>query len=458
MVRPKPSPETIGLQHLMIVEPLELEILCALKRDSDTVAIVDMILEKNAFESFIIKYKPDVLCVTGYITNVSTMISYCTIAKQMAPEIKTIVGGVHCEVCPEDFENEAIDFRVVRNAAVIFTDLLNHIEGLSELPLGTFKKGDSLENTQLPPFDFSLPFPDRKSCAQYVDKYFYIFQEKVALIKTSFGCPFTCSFCFCRSITGGRYFQRSLSEVMQELEMISQKEVYIVDDDFLIDKKWLRAFIAEIKHRKIDKHFLIYGRADFIASNPDILHEFAEVGLKTVIVGFESFSDKELDLYNKNTSVEMYKETMKVLRKEKIECFATIIIPPEWDKEDFRHMVRVVKQLGIHFVNLQPLTPLPKTGINFPENKIIISRNEYEKWDLAHVTVQPTKLTVSEFYKEILKAYNSILYSPHVLWTYLTTYKPMMLYKMLIGGYRVGKQYKLKIKEAKEIATKALNH
>ena len=451
MVRPKPSSETIGLQHLMIVEPLELEVLCALKRDSDTVVIVDMILERKSFESFLILHRPDILCITGYITNVSTMISYCTIAKKMSVDIKTIVGGVHCEVCPEDFEHEAIDFRVVRNAAVIFTDLLNHIEGISDLPEGAFKKGDTLEKVQLPPFDFSVPFPDRKSCAKYIDKYFYIFQEKVALIKTSFGCPFTCSFCFCRSITGGRYFQRPLSDVMQEMEQITQKEVYIVDDDFLIDKKWLKAFIAEIKQRKIEKHFLIYGRADFIATNHAVLHEFAEVGLKTVIVGFESFTDKELDLYNKNTSVEMYKETMRVLRIEKIDCFATIIIPPEWDKEDFRHMVRVVKQLGINFVNLQPLTPLPKTGISFPESKVIISRKDYEKWDLAHVSVQPSKLSVSEFYKEILKAYNSILYSPPVLWKYLTTYKPAMLYKMLVGGYKVGKQYKLKIKEAREV-------
>ena len=165
MVRPKPSSETIGLQHLMIVEPLELEVLCALKRDSDTVVIVDMILERKSFESFLILHRPDILCITGYITNVSTMISYCTIAKKMSVDIKTIVGGVHCEVCPEDFEHEAIDFRVVRNAAVIFTDLLNHIEGISDLPEGAFKKGDTLEKVQLPPFDFSVPFPDRKSCA-----------------------------------------------------------------------------------------------------------------------------------------------------------------------------------------------------------------------------------------------------------------------------------------------------
>lgn len=450
MVRPKPSPETIGLQHVMIVEPLELEVLCALKRDTDSVVIVDLIIEKRSFESFLEEHKPDVFCITGYITNVSTIISYCKIAKSFNSKITTIVGGVHCEVCPEDFENEAIDFRAVRNAAVNFTDLLNRIEFNTELPQGIFKKGDSLENTTLPAFDFRVPFPDRKTVSQYRDKYFYIFHDKVALIKTSFGCPYLCSFCFCRIITNKLYKQRPLTDVIEELKSIKETEIYIVDDDFLVDKKWLQEFIDEIKKQNIKKHYLLYGRADFIAENPQIMHQLAEIGLRTVIVGFESFSDKELDKYNKKTSVSMYKETMEVIHREKIEVFATIIIPPEWDKSDFKNMVKVVKELGIHYVNLQPLTPLPKTGVSFPDDRIIIDKTDYEKWDLAHVTVQPEKLTVPEFYREILKAYNAILFTPKVMWMYLRTYRPVMLVKMLLGANRVAMQYKQKIREAEK--------
>ena len=452
LVRPKPSPETIGLQHLMIVEPLELEILCALKRETDTVVIIDMILEKRPFGYFLEKEQPDVLGVSGYITNVPAMISYCRQAKQSNPALATIAGGVHCEVCPEDFDDPAVDFRVVRNAAHVFTDLLNHIDQKSFLPAGVLAKGDILDQALLPDFDFRIPFADRNASARYRKRYFYIFQDKVALIKTSFGCPYSCSFCFCRVITAGRFYQRPVKEVIEELTQINEKEIYIVDDDFLFDKKWLEDFISELKLRKITKNFLVYGRADFIAKNPEIMHDFAENGLKTVIVGFESFSDKELDIYHKNNTAGIYKETMKVLRKEKIDCFATIIIPPEWGKDDFKNMVDVVKSLSIHFVNLQPLTPLPKTGISFPENRVVIDRKQYEMWDLAHVTIQPEKLSVPEFYNEILKAYNSILYSPTVLWKYFRTYKPLMLLKMLMGGFRVSKQYRKKMKEARRYA------
>jgi len=453
-VRPKPSSETIGLQHVMLTEPLELEVLYALKRPEDEGLVLDMVLEKQPFISFVEEFKPDVLCVTGYITNVPAIKGYCREAKNFNKEITTIVGGVHCEVCPSDLENEAVDFRVVRNATTVFTNLLNHIQNGAELPAGVFGKGDSLQNKTLPPFDFSFPYPDRSTTARYRHKYFYIFQDKVALIKTSFGCPWQCSFCFCRSITSGLYARRPLNKIFDELEQIAEKEIYIVDDDFLVDKSRLLEFFAELEKRKIQKHFLIYGRADFIAENQEIMHKFKALGLRTVIVGFESFSDKDLNQYNKKTSASMYKKTMDVLRAEKIDVFATIIVSPNWDKADFKFMVKAVRSLGIYFVNLQPLTPLPETGVNIPQEKIIVSRQEYEKWDLAHVTVQPEKLTVAEFYKEILKAYNAILFRPKAIWKYLITYKPTLFIKMIFGANKVAMQYKKKIETSPQPSPK----
>lgn len=451
-VSPKPSPETIGLQHLMVVEPLELEVLGAVKRDSDTAVIVDMILEKKPLEHFLAQHAPDIFCVTGYITHVNTMKEYCATAKEMFPKVVCIVGGVHCEVCPEDFDCEQIDYRVVRNAARVFPDLLNHIENRTQLPQGVFIRGNTLENTALPPFDFYSPLADRSLVARYRKHYFYIFSQRVALMKASYGCPYHCSFCFCRAITSDTYHRKPLETVVGELESITEKEIYFVDDDFLFDARWLQRFADEVKRRNIRKNYLVYGRADFIATHPETIQDLAEIGLKTVIVGFESFSDKELVQYNKKTSATLYRQTMKVLNKNNVDVFATIIIPPEWDKSDFRQMVRAVKSLGIHFVNLQPLTPLPKTGVSYPPEDILLEKEKFEQWDMAHIAVRPTKLSVPEFYRQILKAYYSILYRPSTLWKHLTSYPLPMLWKMVVGGYRVSQQYKQKIKQAEHHA------
>ena len=66
LIRPRPENETIGLQHVMIVEPLELEILGATIRKNDSAVIVDMIIEKGTIEHFLSLHKPDVLGITGY--------------------------------------------------------------------------------------------------------------------------------------------------------------------------------------------------------------------------------------------------------------------------------------------------------------------------------------------------------------------------------------------------------
>ncbi|MCU0371238.1 MAG: cobalamin B12-binding domain-containing protein [Bacteroidales bacterium] len=80
-IRPKPSPRTIGLQHLMIVEPLELEILAATLSSEHQVVIIDMILEMESTGHFIEELKPDVLCMTGYITHIPVIIESCRTAR-----------------------------------------------------------------------------------------------------------------------------------------------------------------------------------------------------------------------------------------------------------------------------------------------------------------------------------------------------------------------------------------
>lgn len=451
-VRPRPSPETIGLQHVMLVEPLELEVLATLVGTGDIPVIIDMVLEKLPLTHFLMLERPDVFCVTGYITNVPEMKSYCRKAKKLLPQVITIVGGVHCEVCPQDLDDEYIDFRMVRNAVTAFPRLLEHLKGKGELPAEALKYQQSHHPEALPPFDFSFPLPDRSLTRQYRDKYFYIFHDKVALLKTSFGCPYSCTFCFCRAITRDRYYERPLAEVIQEIKLIQERNIYIVDDDFLSSRSRVQDFISAIRTARLDKQYLLYGRADFIAENPDLMKEFAELGLKTVIVGFESFSDTELDQYHKGISAETNAKAMKILNQYKIDCFATIIVSPEWGKADFEHCRKSLLALGIHYVNLQPLTPLPGTEMTAPREDLLFPYSDYHKWDLAHIAIQPSQMTVPDFYRAILKLYKAVLYQPPAVMKYLRSYSPAMLMKMLTGVYHVQKQYLKRIREASKDA------
>lgn len=449
LVRPAPDPDTIGLQHVMLVEPLELEVLGALCRPGGHVpTVVDLTLETDDVDAFLARERPDVLAVTGYITNVPAMIDACHRAKVRDDRIVTVVGGVHCEVVPGDLDHRDVDFRVVRNAVTAWPALLNHVANGSPVPPGVLRPGQAMDESSLPPLDFAWARPDRSLVDRYRDRYFYIFHDRVALMKTSFGCPYTCNFCFCRRITSGKYRERPLTEVLDELESLPQDEVYIVDDDFLVNRERVLAFVEGVRARGIRKKYLVYGRADFVARNEDVVETFRDAGLRTVIVGFESFLDGDLKELKKGTDAGTNEAAMGVLNRLGVECYATIILPPSWGREEFRACGEKLRSLRVKFVNLQPLTPLPGTGVEAEPGTLLVPRSDYPKWDLAHVMLRPKKLTEAEFYEELIALYLRTLYRVDVLLNHLKE-PPRMLWRMAAGTFRVDRQYRRKLEQAR---------
>ncbi len=451
LVRPRQPAETIGLQHLMVVEPLELEVIGALVVPPDEVAVVDLILEDEPLEAFLDRERPDVVGLTGYITSVGVVRDLAARVKRWSPRAVTVVGGPHVEVCPGDLDDPAVDFRVVRNAAVAFPRLLGHLDGRGPLPPGVLARGDVLDEARLPPFDFTYPAPRRDLTARYRDRYFYLYQDRVALVKTSFGCPFACRFCFCRVMTRGHYEVRPLADVLDEIEGIREREVYVVDDDFLVSRERVLAFVEGLERRGIRKRFQVFGRSDFIAENPDAIRRFRAAGLGVVIVGIESFDDGELARYGKGADVSANVRALRLLEEEGIDVYATIILSPDWDRADFARLDRFMSDLGIRFANLQPLTPLPGIEYRVDDDRLVERRDDWPKWDLAHVTVRPTRLGVAEFYAETIRLYRRMIWRPRNLWRH-RKYPLHMHWRILRGLARVGRQYRRTCREARSRA------
>jgi len=128
LIRPEPPKETIGLKHVMICEPLELEYLVSnipsdIKNKID-IKIYDFILEKNSFRNVLLDERPDLVVFTGYITHVGIIKEMAKKAKKTIKNLKIGVGGVHAEVLPEDFISDDIDFIYDRNGIEAFNETL----------------------------------------------------------------------------------------------------------------------------------------------------------------------------------------------------------------------------------------------------------------------------------------------------------------------------------------------
>ncbi len=446
LVRPKPDRETIGLQSVMICEPLELEYIGAyLIEHGHDVEIADMIIEKRSINKVVADYQPDLVGITAYISHVNIVKAYSKTIKQDYPDLKIAAGGVHAEVVPEDFEHPAIDYVITANG----------IKTVGEL-VCALQKGDSTDGIEgiwrrgkkraIKETTFDYPHPARQLVNRYRKHYYYMFHNPCALMKTSYGCPYSCKFCFCRVITDGCYFTRSLEDIISELKAIPEKEIYIVDDDFMIDAKRIKKFCQILKKEKIDKHFLLYTRADFIASHEEIIAMFSDVGLRAVIVGLESSRESELETYNKKSSVAINEHAVNILKKHGVECYATLILGTDWTSADFDNLYRWLIKLDLKFVNLQPFTPIPGTELyDDYSDQLIIPREQFEKWDLAHLVVKPGAMSISRYYFEIIKLYYKITMRPKSVYYMLKKYGLVANIKLSWGAWQITKQYIVKM-------------
>ncbi len=397
LIRPKPDKRSLGLTDLMHCEPLDMEYVgTVVKSLGHDVLLVDLQVERYKLKFFLKKYEPDVVLLTSYLIHVNVVKKYSDIIKKYNDNIVTAVGGVQSEVTPELFDYKNIDYVIgingLRNAEI----LLKALEK-GKKPKFIHNKIDK---------NYKLPVVDRSLVDRYRKKYYYSYRMPCALLKTSFGCPYHCSFCFCTRITNYEYYVRELQPVMEEIKALKEDAIFIVDDNFLVDKERIKVFCELLDKHNIHKSFYYSARADFIAENEDIIKLLREHGFDTVFVGLESFKQSDLDNFNKKSDIKMSEKASDILARNDVELHASAIVGRDWDKDDFKNFSKWLHTIKYRYINFMSVCPLPGTDIwDDYKDDLLFEIDEYEKYDFMHVMLKPTKLKTSEYYIEILKIY-----------------------------------------------------
>lgn len=440
LVRVKPHPDTVNLQSFMICEPLELEYAYSvLTADGHEAEILDMLVDKRSFASVLKSKHYDFVCFTGYIVHVGEIKKHAEKVKRLLPAAKTIVGGVHAEVVPTDFICPDINYIIWANGLHTVRRIVNGND--PEQEAGIYAEGKT--KPEVIRLEDEI-FPDRKATARYRKRYNYIFHDRCATIKTSFGCPFKCSFCFCTHICN--YAVRKLDRVMDELEKIEEDNVFIVDDHFTANNERVRAFVAALDERKINKHFIAFSRADFITDHPETVKLLSEHGFDAFFIGIESFRAGELNRFDKRTTVEQNGAAVRILEENGMQCYSGLIVGEDWGKRDFDTLIDYLNSFDHPLVNIQPITPIPGTPLydEYPR-EIVIPREKYELWDMAHVVFRPEKLSRRKYYYHILRAYMKTSANKKQRRFILQKYGKRVYHRVRWGAAHVFLQYVKKI-------------
>ncbi|CAG0962418.1 MAG: radical SAM protein [Candidatus Methanoperedens sp.] len=407
LIQPAKAQKTIGGEDVFIYEPLALEYLASGVKEDHDVRILDMRIDKD-LDSQMQEFKPDVVGITAYTVHVNTVKDLFNKIKTIDPGIFTVVGGHHATVAPEDFSNPYIDLIVMGEGVLIFKEIISRL--VSKRPfdgiagISYLKKGERVMNPPEPITDLDIfPFPAREFTEKYRKYYYSEWMRPLASIRTSKGCPNRCNFCALWKLTGGKYLKRKPENIVRELSGIKEKYVFFADDESMVDAKRMKILAELIREAGIKKRYFLYGRSDTIVKNPDLIKIWKEIGLERVFVGLEFFRDEDLKYINKGSTVENNKEAIKILNSNGIEIYASFIVRPDFNAEDFKEFKEYCRGMELNFASFAVLTPLPGTDL-YEEVKDRLITHDYDLFDFLH-TQLPTKLPLKEFFNNLNSLY-----------------------------------------------------
>ncbi|NCG20906.1 MAG: radical SAM protein, partial [Rhodobacterales bacterium] len=276
-----------------------------------------------------------------------------------------------------------------------------------------------------------LPSPDRSLIDQYRGRYFYTAVQPMASIFTSRGCSFDCNFCAIWEYYERKVRYLSAEKIADQMEACEEEFIFILDDNFLVNKKRIIALCEELESRGIRKYWMTQGRTDFVADNPDIMKRLAANGLVSLLSGYESNDDDALAGLRKKSTWDKNIRANDIMADLGIFSTGIFMVRPDWTKKQFDAMYEYINSLKIGIPLITILTPLPGTQL-YRSKKDQLLTNDHRLFDLLH-PVLPTRLSREDFYANFARSVDAVRPSIRRAIINFVLKNPRMITKILPG-------------------------
>lgn len=415
LIWPNSRNELLGWGDLgAVAEPLALEYLASgLALDGHQIKLLDLRLHPSALTETLQCFDPDAVGVTGFSMHVRTARGILATVKAWRADCVTVAGGHHATLLPEDFFEDTVDYVVCGEGIGPLRALCRRLQagdpgagvaGVWQRTAAGFVDGG-------PPPAFlidDLPFPDRNISVADRPSYFIDWMRPVALLRSTVGCPYRCTFCSLWKIMDGRYHKRSVDLVVEELRQIEEDWVFLVDDEAFIDGRRMLKLAQGVKKANIHKRLFAYCRIDTLLRSREVMMAWREIGLERLFIGIDAISGKDLSEYNKRCEPAEIEAGLALARQLGIEVFAQFVVNTDYDRRDFQRLARFIEHHRIDYPSFTVLTPIPGTDLlgNF-DSVIERQPNGRPNWDLfdCQNAVTRTRLPKDEFRREYRKLY-----------------------------------------------------
>ena len=364
--------------------PLGLATLASYLSENDEATLTDEHVEEITLDD-----SPDLVVIQVYITNAYK--AYAVADHYRKKGVFVALGGLHVTSLPEEAAEHA-DVIFIGPGDQTFPQFLSDFRAKK-----VQKRYVSNERTivGIPPIRRDL-----------IKRNLYLVPNSIVVTR---GCPHHCDFCYKDAFfEGGKgFYTQAVDEALAEIDRLPGRHLYFLDDHLLGNQKFAASLFDGMKG--MNRVFQGASTVDAILRG-NLIEKAAEAGLRSIFIGFETLSDKNLHQSNKKQNLgKDYKAAIQRLHNLGIMINGSFVFGLDDDDEDvFKRTVDWGVENGITTATYHVLTPYPGTNLfkqMEKENRLL-----HKKWDLydtREVVYKTKKLTPQQLKNGYDWAYDS---------------------------------------------------
>lgn len=395
--------------------PLGLATLAAFLSPDDEIDLQDQHVEELSLE---LDY--DLVVIQVYITNANRAYQIADYYRKAG--VYVILGGLHVTSLPDEAAQHA-DTIFLGPGEDTFPRFL--IDFRNRHPLKIYKSADrTLEK---------LPQVRR----DLIKRNHYLVPNSIVVSR---GCPHQCNFCYKHAFfEGGRSFYTQLvDDALAEISRLPGRHLYFLDDHLFGNPKFASGLFEGMKG--MNRMFQGAATVDSILQG-NLIEKAAEAGLRSIFIGFESFSSANLKQSNKKQNLEKdYIRVVNRLHDLGIMINGSFVFGLDDDDPDvFKRTVEWGVKHSITTSTYHILTPYPGTRLyqQMESEGRIVTKN-WDLYDTRNVVFKTKNLSAAELKAGYDWAYKEFYSWPNIFKSGLnhSTLQHQLKHLFYTGGWK----------------------
>jgi radical SAM superfamily enzyme YgiQ (UPF0313 family) len=297
----------------------------------------------------------DIVMLSAMIVQKQDMLAQIREAKRRGKPV--VVGGPYPTALPKHCQDAGADFLVLDEAEVTLPVFLEALERGDKT--GMFRSGGEkpdVTHTPVPRFELLQ-----------LDAYAQM------SVQFSRGCPFMCEFCDIIVLYGRKPRTKTAPQMLAELDRLYQlgweRAVFVVDDNFIGNKKNVKAFLHELRPWMVEHgypfSFATESSVD-LAHDQELMDLMRECNFGAVFLGIETPDPDSLALTRKTQNMrDPLAESVMRIARSRLRVMAGFIIGFDNEKAGAgRRIVDFVEETTVPTAVFSMLQALPDTALS----------------------------------------------------------------------------------------------